>query len=201
MFSDLMRDSLTVKKLDGTEFPRLRGSVQGDKIFLMQTTPVVESGDEVFRHASNGTTERYVVLDPGFKEGLGSIPPHYQMKVRRWQAAERAMPAPTGFHVTINGPNARINHGSTDNSINVVNDHSGSAELIAELRKLIDQAGLPEAEREAAQEVASEIEDQFNSGRPRPRIVSALVNSLPSVATLAEAGVKLAALAAGVPAP
>jgi hypothetical protein len=196
-----MRDNLSVRKADGTEVPGLRGSVQGDTIILMQATPVIEPGDEVVRHASNGTTERYVVVDPGFKEGLGRIPKHYQMTVKKWQSVEQTAQAPSGFHVTINGHNARVNHHSTDNSVNVVHDNSGSAELIAELRQLIDRTDLPMAEREAAHEVVGEIEEQFTSGKPKFRIVSALIKALPTVVATAEACAKLVALAHGVPAP
>jgi hypothetical protein len=199
MFSSMMNDRLSLKKADGTEVAGLRGSVQGSNIFLMQATPVIESGDEILRHASNGTTERYVVVDPGFKEGLGSIPKHYQMTVKKWQSVEQPASTGSGFHVMINGHNARVNHHTTDNSVNVVHDNSGSAELIAELRQLIDRTDLPMAEREAAREVVGEVEEQFSSGKPKFRIVSALINALPKVVATAEACTKLVALAHGVP--
>lgn len=198
MFKNMMTDKISVAKTDGTEVTGLFGSVQGDKIFLMQATPVIEPGDEILRHASNGITERYVVMDPGFKEGFGRIPKHYQMTVRKWQE-EQPAPMPPALNVTINGHNARVNHNSTDNSVNVVHDNSGSAELIAELRQLINHADLNPDDKKAAHEVADDVEDQFKSGKPKFRIVSALIKGLPKVLAAADACVKLIALAHGVP--
>ena len=165
----------------------------------MQANPVIEEGDNVLRHASNGTTQRYVVVDPGFKEGFGQIPRHYQMTVKKWASNDQSAPAILPLSVTINGHNARINHNSTDNSVNVVHDNSGSAELIAELRQLIDRAELSTSERKDAHEVVAEVEGQFNSGKPKFRVVSALINALPKVVETAETCTKLIALASGAP--
>ena len=52
-------------------------------IFTEDQTLPIEEGDRFERQLPNGIVESYVVLDTGFKQGYGSIGPHYQTKIRR----------------------------------------------------------------------------------------------------------------------
>lgn len=190
-----MSDKLSLHKVSGEETIGLLGSVQKDRIFLMQNIPIIEIGDEVWRHFSNGIVERYVVVDPGFYEALDDIPAHYQMTVKRCESYAPSIGAGPNIHITFNGDNARFNHQSTDNSSNVVKKNSDAIALISELRKLVNQSGISIQEEKEAQETLADVEDEFRSPKPRFRVVRALLNSLPSIASTAEACGKLLDLA------
>lgn len=78
-----MNDRLTLVKGDGTTIEDIPGSVQGNKIFIMQSTPLMEEGDILHRRMSNGAQEAYRIVDSGFKEAFHGIPAHYQMIVEK----------------------------------------------------------------------------------------------------------------------
>lgn len=86
-FSSMLTDIISVIKKDGQRFENIRASVQSDKIFIMGSVPLIEAGDLINRKMSNGGSETYLVEDPGFRENLGGIPAHYQMKVRKYNTA------------------------------------------------------------------------------------------------------------------
>ncbi|GAA0623230.1 hypothetical protein [Halomonas beimenensis] len=83
----------------------------------------------------HGTDERYLVIDPGFTRGFGSIPDSYQTEVRR-EDAPNDKQSVTTINYHINGNNARFNQNSEDNSLNVVIESSDGVfeDLKTELR-------------------------------------------------------------------
>ena len=87
----------------------------------------------------------------------------------------------------VSGPNARVNLRSTDNSTNtnVAGDGANVQNEIASLRREINAAGLADAGRAEALEQIKDIEEQFASGNPKKTMVSALLNALPKVESVA----------------
>ncbi|WP_372932229.1 TIR domain-containing protein [Shewanella putrefaciens] len=82
-FNDLLNDRVSVIRANGEQFSDISASVQKNKIFIQRSDILIEAGDIVERKMSNGGMEHYEVLDPGFREGLGSIPAGYQMSVKQ----------------------------------------------------------------------------------------------------------------------
>ena len=77
-FSSMNKDKIQVLKSDGTKSPEMNASVQSKGIYLMRSDVLVEPNDLIQRVMSNGGTETFQVIDPGFHEGAGGvIPAHY----------------------------------------------------------------------------------------------------------------------------
>jgi hypothetical protein len=182
-FTNLMRDNVDVLKKDGTRIPGLRANVQRSRIFMKAETLLVEAGDSIVRHTSNGLEETYEVLDPGFCENMGGIPAHYQMRVRRLGALSGPR---TAQSVTYNliGPNARVNQGSTDQSVNIIGSNNEVLQLLADLRSAVESLDLPTADMASAVEILDSVQGQVESRRPSKTIVAALLGALPAVASV-----------------
>lgn len=192
---NLMRDTISVlKSVSGSRIDGIKASVQSSEITIMQSEPLIEPGDLIMRTMSNGGEETFEVIDPGFHEGLGRIPPGYHAKVRKLGLPE-AQKAVQSITYNVNGSNARINHHSVDNSTNVVQDSGEAGHLIAELRRAIDAANLQPAAKTDALDLIEGIEVQFSSEKPKGSVVRAMLSALPDVATIATTISALAALA------
>jgi hypothetical protein len=137
MFDDMMNDVISVLKPDGRRFDRLKSVVERDAIIFDDVNVPLEEGDHIERQLPGGRTELYEVLDSGFNRGGGGIPDFYHAKVRKTTSRLPRHGAGTTTHVTMTGPNARLNVGSVDASTNIVNaqiPHEVFQELIATLR-------------------------------------------------------------------
>lgn len=179
-FASMMKDKIQVLKSDGTKSIEMNASVQSKGIYLMRSDVLVEPGDLIQRVMSNGGTETFQVVDPGFYEGAGgAIPAHYQMKVKKLglPEAEKAIQSIT---YNISGPNARVNNNSVDNSNNVVNMNNDLSESIEALKAEINRLELSAQEKEDAIEVVGAIEEQCKNAKPSKVVVHALINSLPT---------------------
>lgn len=87
-FSSLMTDTVTLIKRNGQRVEDIKAGVHGEKIYMMRSDFLIESGDLIYRCMSNGGNEAYVVIEPGYHEKFSSIPAHYQMKVQRLSNVE-----------------------------------------------------------------------------------------------------------------
>lgn len=183
-FDDLLTDRVSILKADGRRYDDIPASVQGRKIFTTRAEPLIEPTDLVFRKMSNGGEETYRVIDPGFHEAFHGIPAGYQMVVEKLglPEAKRAVQSIT-YNVT--GNNARINHHSVDNSVNVVAGDDAVQEKLAALRREVESLNLSIAERQAALEVVDAVDAQFSAGKPKRTVVAALLAALPQVANVA----------------
>lgn len=185
-FDKLMNDRITVVKRDGgARFEGIKAAVQSEEISILQSEPLIEPNDLILRSMSNGGEETFVVLDPGFHEGLGPIPAGYRARVRKMGLPE-AQSAVHSITYNVTGSNARINNNSVDNSTNLVHDGSGEVDrLLKELRNAMNAAPLSPADRGDALEIIDGIESQFASEKPKRSVVRAMLNALPDVATVA----------------
>lgn len=185
-FEQLLNDTITVVKRDGgARFEGIKAAVQGEAISILQSQPFIEPNDLIVRSMSNGGEETFVVLDPGFHEGLGPIPAGYRAKVRKMGLPE-AKSAVQSIVYNVTGSNARINNHSVDNSTNLVQDNSSEvAHLLANLRSAMNTAPLPPLDRDEALELIDGVESQFTSEKPKRSVVRAMLNALPHVATIA----------------
>ncbi len=88
MLRSMLKDRVTLVKRDGRRFEKIRASVQTRKIFSADPKIPIEEGDVFERLLPSGITEQYIVTDPGFMQGMGSIRAHYQTTVQRVSAVE-----------------------------------------------------------------------------------------------------------------
>ncbi|HFI2241606.1 hypothetical protein J5F16_22295 [Pseudomonas aeruginosa] len=181
-FSDFMTDAISVQKQTGEKLEGLKASVQSNSIFLNRSDVLIEPRDLIVRAMSNGASETYEVIDPGFHEKFGGIEAHYQMKVKKLGIPEaEARIQSITYH--INGNNARVNHDSVDNSTNTVTIGGGLQEHVDSLRQII--ATLQDVqERKDATDIVDAVEANLASQKPSKTVVSALLGALPHVASI-----------------
>jgi hypothetical protein len=184
-FQNLMNDKIDVLKKDGTKIESLKASVQKNRLFMNAGKILIEPGDLIQRHMSNGAEETYQVINPGFYEGLGGIPANYQMEVTKLGIPE-AKQAVQSITYNISGNNARFNQNSIDNSTNIVKVDARVTEQIAALRNAIDELQLPDEQRTSSHEIVDSVEEQFKSGAPKKSVVTTLLNALPKIANVVE---------------
>jgi hypothetical protein len=191
MFDELMNDRVDLLRANGERLSGLKASVQRDKIFMNANGIVVSPGDLIQRNLSTGVQETYRVIDPGFHEAFHAIPAGYQMEVRKLGVPE-AQSAIQNITYNVSGPNARINSSSIDNSTNVVQVDARVTQQLRDLRAAIEQ--LPADQREAAKEIADEVEGAFKTGNQKKSVVSALLRALPHAANIATVAAAIIAL-------
>lgn len=93
------------------------------------------------------------------------------------------------------GINARVNHNSTDNSVNTTTISADVINKTQLLRNEIQNSPLTDVEKAEAIEVVDALDEQFEGGKPKKSIVKALIASLPaieSVTTIGNAIVEMA---------
>ncbi|MCL1786335.1 MAG: hypothetical protein FWG39_04305 [Alphaproteobacteria bacterium] len=84
IFASLMTDTVQVIKPNGEESRKVKASVQKNKIYIDDIRDLqIVRGDVIGRVRSDGVIEKYHVIDENFSEGLGQIPPHYNLNVQR----------------------------------------------------------------------------------------------------------------------
>lgn len=152
---DLYPDSVAIEKLNGETLGPVKALVMKGKIQLQAKHPL-EPGDILVREMPFGEPERYVVDDPGFKQGIDDdFPPYFNAEVTRESKANGrgdkvggdSTPAPAPITYIVSGAHARFNQNSTDNSINVTVEAGESLfeDLKGELRSNVtDQRRLHE---------------------------------------------------------
>ena len=186
-FSSLMRDTVSILKTTGEQIENIKASVQRQKTFIQRSDIQIETGDLIQRTMSNGATETYEVIDPGFHEGLGGIPAGYQI-VHKNLGLPEAEKAIQSITYNLNGNNSRVNNNSTDNSTNVVNINNDVAEHISMLRDEIKHLIESVSEQNEALEIVDAIEEQFESDKPSKAVLKTLLGALPSAGNIASIG-------------
>jgi len=135
-FGGLLNDRVTLVKKDGTVFKRdVPASVQAKMIFIHDVSLPIETDDHILRTLPSKLDEDFVVTDATCYTGSLA---HWEIKYRRTNAPL----APTQTIINnISGHNARVNIGSTDNSINQVVENSEKvfSELAEALRRNVAQ--------------------------------------------------------------
>lgn len=186
-FEDLMTDTVNVLSQSGQIVENVKASVQKNKIFIQRSDIKIKSRDLIQRTMSNGEEETYEVIDPGFHEKFRSIPAGYQMDVKKLGIPE-AKSAVQNITYNISGANNRVNHNSTDNSVNIVNNNPELQKQIEALRTEIKKLNMPEDEAATSYEVIDAIESQLTSEKPSKTVVKTLLASLPHAGNIASIG-------------
>ena len=191
-FDDFMTDSIEVLKQNGERIQGLKASVQSKGIFLDNSSVLIEPRDLITRKMSNGGQETYEVIDPGFQEAFHGIEAHYQMQVRKLGLPE-AQQRVQSITYNVTGNNARVNHHSTDNSVNYAAMDGPLKQQVEELRKAVE-ALEDQQQRSAALDLVAATEQQLAAERPSKTVVTALLAGLPHVANITSIATSLIAM-------
>lgn len=181
MFDEFMNDAISIQKLNGEKIDGLKASVQTNQVHLDRSDVLVEVGDLIERRMSNGATETYEVLDPVFYEAFHGIPAHYQIKTKKLGVPE-ARARVERITYNISGNNARVNHGSVDNSTNTVTISSDQQDYIEALRQVIAKLDAPQ--RAEAADIVDAVEVNLASKKPSKTVVATLLAALPALASI-----------------
>lgn len=182
-FESFMRDNISVRKKNGDVIEGLKASVQSTEISLFRPDVLIESGDLIERRASNGAVETFEVIDPGFHEAFHSIGAHYHMSVRKLGLPE-AKRLVESITYNITGHNARVNNHSVDQSTNTVNIGAELQEYIDGLREVVNSFADAQQKQNAV-EIIDAVEMQLSSAKPSKTVISALLEALPHVGSIA----------------
>lgn len=191
--SSLMKDKITVLKKTGEKIQNIKATVSSDSVITAAEGILIEPGDLLRRHMSNGAEETFEVFDPGFHEAFHAIPASYQMRVRKLglPEADRAIQSIT---YNLNGPNSRVNQSSVDNSVNAVTVNPDVLELIGALRLELARLQLSESEKSSASEIIDAVEHQAQAERPSKVAVKTLLAALPHAGSIASIASAITAL-------
>lgn len=185
-FRKMMKDTIDLLKQDGTRKNGIKGSVQKGKIITFDSSIVIDPSDLLIRATSNGAEETYEVIDPVFHEKHGSIPANYQIEVRKLGVPEAKQHVQSiTFNVT--GAGARVNSNSTDNSTNTINTGSQAFHHLEAIKSGLASADLSAEQAKEASEVLDAVEQQLSTGKPNRTVIKALLDALPSVASIGSA--------------
>jgi TIR domain len=168
------RELVTVEHSDGKRHENVRALVTEDTIIVPDAKVPISTNDIVLRQLPSGLVERMVVTEPTFYAQVRTIPAHYQLKYRRQGQGSADTP---GYHIHVTGDNARINIGSADSSVNVLNqqqplDLNALADELALLRSALVKTATTAEEHRAIGALAS-AELEAKSG-DRSKMLNAL---------------------------
>lgn len=113
-------EKVTLIKENGSIFENIEALVQTGKIFIEDTSVLIEEEDIIERTLPNGSKERFVVLDRGFYKGMHGIPDNYQIKVEKESKYKSSKTNSSSQTYNINNQSGKINIHSIDQSINYI---------------------------------------------------------------------------------
>lgn len=137
----LNSEVVRVEKADGRSFDDVEAGVHKDKLFFNDPELPLEVGDVVKRKLPSGIVEEFEIVDPNFRQGLHSIPAHYQSVVRRRQSLPphhvNTQQVTNTYY--LHGDNSRVNIQSEDRSINL----TSTPETVFTDMKAVVEAKVP----------------------------------------------------------
>ncbi|RKD94140.1 hypothetical protein [Marinifilum flexuosum] len=155
-FSNFDNDIISLIKPDGTIIENIKALVETGTIHISDVKLPLEEGDKIYRKLPSGLVDTYVVIDKGYYSKFGSIPAHYEVKVRK----ECSIPEDKYQSIVniynVNGINSRVNINSIDNSSNIYNDPSL---LFEEIKQTLESI----AEKEIQETSLQLLEDLKNT--------------------------------------
>jgi hypothetical protein len=139
-FQNLQKDVVHIEKLDGSVTGPFKTAVTSDSATIFDATLDVTEGEKLIRKLPNAKDESYLILSANFSQGLGGIPPHYTLKLRKTTAIN---PSPAVRHTTVTINNST---GVTVGDHNMINIQNAVNELVRE----IDSADASSQEKSEA---------------------------------------------------
>jgi hypothetical protein len=134
-FAQLLADTVTLRKADGTVRKNIPASVQQGAIIIFDKQVSFDPDDKLSRVLPNGQTEELVIIDAHYTsdpDGAGDMA-HWSIKYRR--GGQQPTPPSSSIIYNVTGPNSRVNVQSADHSTNVV--RAETPRVIEELRRVV----------------------------------------------------------------
>lgn len=144
-FGVIPKEKVTLVKKDGTIAASDIPAVVNSGLIITSVTKFpIEVEDHFLRQLPNGLSEDYIVDDPGYHNGIGPIPPTYQVKVHR---SDAPVASPQTIINNLYGANPGVNINSTDNSSNTVVYQAQDLAKLADEFSRLREALLTRAQR------------------------------------------------------
>ncbi len=128
-FSALHNDTVFIQKASGERIGPYKtsvGSKGGFSASIFDVALDVEEGWQLIRPLPNGKDEKFTILEANYSSGLGGIPPHWTLKLRK-ESSLAAAPSP---RTTINIANSQGIQIGDHNVQNIANSLVGLIEKI-----------------------------------------------------------------------
>jgi hypothetical protein len=137
MFNSFPKEDVTIEKQDGSIVGPYKALF--DKKTIFPSIEInIDDGDILVRKLPGGKTERYVISDTNFSQGLARIPAHWTCTTTKASIANSPKAAPNIVIHSAHG--VQIGDNNTQNIIN----------YIQALQEKIDLSNAPEAEKAEA---------------------------------------------------
>jgi len=118
-FGVFPNESTRVEKKNGSIAGPYKAIFAGDTIIIPDAQADIEEGDVLIRKLPNGRDERSIVTGATFYQKIRSIPPHFQIKFKKW--SEKDMQQKPSHNITINSAQSvQIGDYNTQNIINSI---------------------------------------------------------------------------------
>src|SRR5690348_13621730 len=131
-FSELMTDTVSILKKDGTRIDDVKASVSSTIIEIVPDNLIIESGDIVQHKQANNVIATYQVIDPEFHGEFDGMPAGYVLRVKKLGIPE-AEKAISNITYNVHGHNARLDYQSVDNLTNIASVNQKVIEQITSL--------------------------------------------------------------------
>lgn len=136
----LLGDEIYIEGKDCTRVGPVKASVQGSKIFVFDTSLIIEEGGRIFRTLPNGKSEVHKILEYDFlKDPMSGKLSHYEIHTKK----EGSLTEMPGSKTTINISHSKAIQIGDQNVQNIVD----SFEVLFEA---IESAEAPEEEKMVA---------------------------------------------------
>lgn len=159
MLLNMLKDKLTITKVDGTIYKTNFGSIQKEHIIVMDAKIPIECGDIISRTLPSGIVEQYSVIEPGFHSEYGSIQGHYQITYERYNPNklenEKSNPTVVNYHIT--GNNQKVNIHSIDKS---TTNQTTLNTVFENLKQTIEENLKDAPDYEALRKIVLEMEQE-----------------------------------------
>ena len=162
VLDQFLTEKITLLKSDGKVYESIPAGVQSEYIFVTDVSKPIECGDKIVRFLPSGVEEIFVVTDPGYQAGIGSIEAHYQIKYDRPEKMRRSESSPQ-ITYNVSGPNSRVNVSSVDQSTNI--DASVVTSTLDQVREVLQKEIRDKTERELLLNKLDELARTHGTGR------------------------------------
>lgn len=146
VFGAFPNEEARVEKNDGSVVGPYKAIFAGKAIIIPDAHADIEEGDVILRKLPSGRDERSLVTEATFFKKMHSIPPHYQIKFKKWSANK--MQDKPSHNITIHGAQSvQIGDFNTQNVIN----------SFQALKNQIESSTATAAEKEEAKSLLSKF--------------------------------------------
>ncbi|MGG6360981.1 hypothetical protein ACQ5SI_17265 [Peribacillus frigoritolerans] len=165
IFKNLMRDNVSLEKQNGEVVNNILSYVEGNEIFILDTSLDIEEGDRITR-ISNGQEEAYIITNSDSYGNNYSIPAHYELRVHKETAFERIQAMIINNQdnsiTNITGNNNRTNIRTTDNSKNT-SIKVTEIKIFNQIKEAIKESDILATEKDKLISNVSELEESVGT--------------------------------------